>query len=169
GLLANDTDADGDPLIAVLDFASFNGSLNFHADGSFRFVPDPGFSGTTTFTYHASDGSDSSNVATVTITVIRDDTPTPTLTNTPTDTPTNTPRPTETSIPTDVPTDTPTNTPIPPTDTPSNTPTTTPTPTDTPTATPTDTPPSTADVAITKTASPAPATAGTTPTDILTG
>ena len=38
-------------------------------DGSFVYTPTPGLWGTDTFTYHANDGTDNSNVATVTIQV----------------------------------------------------------------------------------------------------
>jgi uncharacterized repeat protein (TIGR01451 family) len=122
GLLANDSDPDGDPLTAVLDSASFNGSLSLYPDGSFYFTPDPGFSGTTSFTYHASDSIDSSTVATVTITVVLDNTPTPTATLTNTPMPSDTPSATPTDTATDTPTNAPTATPTPThTDTPTNT------------------------------------------------
>lgn len=69
GVLTNDTDADGDLLSASLGTGPANGSLTLAADGSFSYTPTPGFEGTDTFTYLASDGSLRSNVATVTITV----------------------------------------------------------------------------------------------------
>ena len=69
GVLSNDTDDDSDPLTAVLDIGPANGSLTLNANGSFDYTPDQDFSGADTFTYHANDGSDNSNVATVTITV----------------------------------------------------------------------------------------------------
>jgi VCBS repeat-containing protein len=69
GILANDTDADGDTLTAVLDSAPSNGSLTLNADGSFTYTPDTSFTGVDTFTYHANDGTANSNIATVTITV----------------------------------------------------------------------------------------------------
>ena len=69
GILANDTDADGDTLTAVLDSAPSNGSLTLNADGSFTYTPDTSFTGVDTFTYHANDGAVNSNIATVTITV----------------------------------------------------------------------------------------------------
>ena len=70
GVLDNDTDIDGPTQTAVLDsnpthFAAFN----FNADGSFSYTPDPGFTGIDTFDYHVNDGSEDSNVATVTINV----------------------------------------------------------------------------------------------------
>jgi VCBS repeat-containing protein len=46
-----------------------HGSLTLNADGSFTYTPDQDFNGTDTFIYQASDGTNPSNVATVTITV----------------------------------------------------------------------------------------------------
>jgi VCBS repeat-containing protein len=69
GVLGNDTDADGDPLTAVLDTDPSNGTLTLNLDGSFDYAPDVNFNGTDTFTYRANDGSVDSNVAAVTITV----------------------------------------------------------------------------------------------------
>jgi alpha-tubulin suppressor-like RCC1 family protein/uncharacterized protein YkwD/thiol-disulfide isomerase/thioredoxin/plastocyanin/uncharacterized membrane protein YphA (DoxX/SURF4 family) len=69
GVLANDTDADGDPLTASLVTGTANGALTLNANGSFSYTPNAGFTGTDNFTYQASDGKSDSNVATVTITV----------------------------------------------------------------------------------------------------
>jgi hypothetical protein len=74
GLLANDTDPDGDPLTAQIHatpVSSFptNGTLSLNADGSFTYLPDFGFSGTDTFTYIARDPRGGNDTATVTITV----------------------------------------------------------------------------------------------------
>jgi large repetitive protein len=69
GLLANDTDADGDPLSAVLVNGPAHGSLTLNANGSFTYTPNGNFNGTDSFTYKASDGSLQSGTATVTITV----------------------------------------------------------------------------------------------------
>jgi hypothetical protein len=44
-------------------------TLAFDEDGSFVYTPTLDFNGVVTFTYHADDGTASSNVATVTITV----------------------------------------------------------------------------------------------------
>jgi Bacterial Ig domain/Right handed beta helix region len=72
GVLANDTDPDGDSLNAVLvsgpSHAATNG-FTLNQDGSFSYTPAANFFGTDTFTYKANDGSADSNVATVTITV----------------------------------------------------------------------------------------------------
>ncbi|HXV64356.1 MAG TPA: Ig-like domain-containing protein [Vicinamibacteria bacterium] len=69
GVLANDSDANGDPLTAVLDASTTHGNLTLNPNGSFTYTPEPGFSGADSFTYHAHDGLASSNVATVDITV----------------------------------------------------------------------------------------------------
>ncbi|HUE70877.1 MAG TPA: Ig-like domain-containing protein, partial [Pirellulaceae bacterium] len=69
GLLANDSDPEGDALSAELVAGPANGLLTLNADGSFEYTPNDGFNGADTFTYTASDGSSSSNTATVTINV----------------------------------------------------------------------------------------------------
>lgn len=67
GVLANDTDADGDPLTASLVSSTGNGVLSLAADGSFTYLPAANFDGTDTFSYLASDGSESSAATVVTI------------------------------------------------------------------------------------------------------
>ena len=57
------------PLTAVLVSGVANGTLALQPDGSFSFTPPPGFSGATSFTYQADDGTARSNTATATITV----------------------------------------------------------------------------------------------------
>jgi hypothetical protein len=69
GVLANDSDPDGDPLTAALQTTPTNGSASVNGDGSFSYTPDDGFIGTDTFTYVASDGFGGADKATVTITV----------------------------------------------------------------------------------------------------
>jgi hypothetical protein len=69
GVLSNDTDADNDPLTAVLVAGPTHGTLSLASNGAFSYVPAAGFSGQDTFTYQASDGDGVSNVATVTIDV----------------------------------------------------------------------------------------------------
>lgn len=69
GVLANDTDADGDPLTAALVSGPGNGTLTLNPDGSFAYIPNSSFTGTDSFAYKASDGQDTSAPATVTITV----------------------------------------------------------------------------------------------------
>ena len=70
GVLANDTDANGDALTAqVIGGPPPNGDLTFNANGSFSYTPDPDFNGTDQFSYRANDGSANSATTTVTITV----------------------------------------------------------------------------------------------------
>ncbi|MGQ0618296.1 MAG: Ig-like domain-containing protein [Panacagrimonas sp.] len=69
GLLANDLDVENSTLSAILVSAPANGTLNLNADGSFSYISREGFGGADSFTYRASDGSDESNIAIVSITV----------------------------------------------------------------------------------------------------
>ncbi len=70
GVLSNDTDADGDNLtVASLASGVNNGSLILNSDGSFNYTPNAGFDGIDSFSYVATDGNASSNVATVNISV----------------------------------------------------------------------------------------------------
>ncbi len=69
GVLSNDSDADGDALTATKLSGPTNGSLTLNANGSFSYTPTAGFSGDDSFTYRASDGTDSSASASVTISV----------------------------------------------------------------------------------------------------
>jgi VCBS repeat-containing protein len=69
GVLGNDTDADGDPLTAVLVRGPANGTLTLNPDGSFTYTPGPNFNGADSFTYQASDGLDQSAPVTVAIAV----------------------------------------------------------------------------------------------------
>ncbi|MFE7506640.1 LamG-like jellyroll fold domain-containing protein [Promicromonospora sp. NPDC057488] len=69
GLLANDTDLDGDDLTATGLTQPAHGDVVLSANGSFTYTPDSGFFGTDTFTYKASDGAATSAATTVTITV----------------------------------------------------------------------------------------------------
>ncbi len=69
GLLANDSDADGDMLGTVLVSNPANGLLAFREDGTFIYTPNPNFSGVDTFQYEATDGIASTSPTTVTITV----------------------------------------------------------------------------------------------------
>jgi VCBS repeat-containing protein len=69
GVLANDTDAGGDSLTAVLDTAPAHGQLSLNSDGTFTYTPDAGFKGTDSFSYHATDGMDDSNSVMVSLQV----------------------------------------------------------------------------------------------------
>jgi VCBS repeat-containing protein len=69
GILANDSDNDGDSLSAVLVSGPTHGTVVLNADGAFSYTPAPNYNGPDSFTYHANDGSLDSNVATVSLTV----------------------------------------------------------------------------------------------------
>jgi uncharacterized delta-60 repeat protein len=69
GVLVNDTDADGDPLTAILVARPTNGFMSLSADGSFRYIPKTNYNGTDSFTYKVNDGKADSAVTTVTITI----------------------------------------------------------------------------------------------------
>ena len=69
GVLANDTDADSDPLTAVLDTDVSHGTLALNVNGGFTYTPTTGYTGPDSFTYHANDGTADSNVVTVSLTV----------------------------------------------------------------------------------------------------
>ena len=69
GVLGNDTDAETDPLAAVLESDVSHGTLVLASDGGFSYAPTGGYSGPDSFTYHATDGIADSNVVTVSLTV----------------------------------------------------------------------------------------------------
>jgi hypothetical protein len=63
------TDADGNPLVYIVNAAPLNGSLT-GAPPDLTYTPDVGFSGVDSFGFIALDGTTVSNVATITITVL---------------------------------------------------------------------------------------------------
>ena len=69
GVLANDSDPDGDALSAVLLDAPATGVLALNSNGSFTFSPAVGFTGEVYFTYRAYDGQNYSPAAQVKIIV----------------------------------------------------------------------------------------------------
>lgn len=69
GVLANDTDVELQPLTASKVSDPANGTVTLNPNGSFTYTPNANFVGVDTFTYRASDGTDQSNIATVSITV----------------------------------------------------------------------------------------------------
>jgi VCBS repeat-containing protein len=69
GVLFNDTDANADFLTAKALSQPGHGILQLNSNGSFRYKPANGFTGTDSFSYQANDGLVGSNTATVTITV----------------------------------------------------------------------------------------------------
>ena len=74
GILSNDSDPNGLDLIPSVTRNPSNGVLNLNNDGSFTFIPNQGFSGNDSFTYIVNNGSENSEEATVTITVLRQQT-----------------------------------------------------------------------------------------------
>jgi hypothetical protein len=56
GVLANDSDPNGDNLISIVDTLPSHGSMTLNPDGSFDYTPALDFFGSDTFTYLASDG-----------------------------------------------------------------------------------------------------------------
>jgi hypothetical protein len=69
GVLANDSDGDGDLLLATIEQSPLHGSLTLASNGGFIYTPNAGFAGQDSFSYRASDGTSISDVATVVITV----------------------------------------------------------------------------------------------------
>ena len=69
GVLANDTDADGDTLSSILVANVSHGTLTLGANGSISYVPTAGYVGSDSFTYKANDGALDSNTVTVSLTV----------------------------------------------------------------------------------------------------
>ncbi len=72
GVLANDSDPNPTlgPLTAELVSDATSGQVTLLADGSFTYVPGPGFAGTDRFTYRAKNSRTRSDAAAVTITVL---------------------------------------------------------------------------------------------------
>ena len=70
GVLANDTDLDGDTLnVSQILTNVSNGTLVWNANGSFTYTPNAAFVGQDSFTYQVSDGNGGLGQATVNITV----------------------------------------------------------------------------------------------------
>jgi len=70
GVLANDTDVDyNTTLVAVLDTTVLHGVLNLNPNGSFEYIPNEYYFGIDKFTYRATDGNRTSDIAVVTFNV----------------------------------------------------------------------------------------------------
>jgi hypothetical protein len=76
-VLANDTDADGDPLTIIAVTQGAHGSVTFSA-GSVSYTPNAGYVGSDSFTYTIDDGDGGHDTATVSVNVT--DTQAPTIT-----------------------------------------------------------------------------------------
>ena len=68
-LLGNDTDVEHDSLTIASVAQGSNGTVVLNSDGTVTFTPDANFNGVADFSYVASDGTDLSNSATVTVNV----------------------------------------------------------------------------------------------------
>ncbi len=68
-VLANDEDADGDPLSASIASGPANGTVIANPDGTFTYTPNADFNGTDSFTYSLSDGQGGGATATVSVAV----------------------------------------------------------------------------------------------------
>src|SRR5205085_2094088 len=69
GVLANDSDVDGNPLTAIQVSGTAHGTLSLGADGGFTYTPAANYNGPDSFTYKANDGLLNSKTVTVTLTV----------------------------------------------------------------------------------------------------
>ncbi len=67
GVLANDTDADGDVLRASVVTRPNKGQLTLRHNGSFTYAPKRNFNGTVRFVYRSSDGKGGTDRAVVTL------------------------------------------------------------------------------------------------------
>src|SRR5213075_1113262 len=65
GVLANDSDVDGDPLSSILVSQPTHGVLTLNTNGGFSYLPATNYLGSDSFTYQANDGALNSGVATV--------------------------------------------------------------------------------------------------------
>jgi VCBS repeat-containing protein len=68
-LLANDRDPDGDEMLIVTHTDPQHGELNVFLDGNINYTPDPGYTGTDTFSYVLTDGQADSSPVSVSIDV----------------------------------------------------------------------------------------------------
>lgn len=70
GLLANDTDADGDTISVASATQPSHGTLTWSADGAVSYVPNANYNGPDGFTYSITDGKGGADSATVAINVL---------------------------------------------------------------------------------------------------
>src|SRR5204863_692463 len=69
GLLANDTDIDGDTLTPTITLEPLHGTVTVNPDGSFSYTPEADYNGLDGFSYLVGDGTTTSDVASATITI----------------------------------------------------------------------------------------------------
>lgn len=70
GVVTNDSDPENQALTATLVTNVQHGQLTWLGDGTFDYQPAPNYFGVDTFTYRVSDGTNASNIATVTLDVL---------------------------------------------------------------------------------------------------
>jgi Bacterial Ig domain len=76
GVLANDSDPNGEAMTSALQSGPSHGSVTLDANGSFTYTPAAGYSGPDAFSYVASDGLLTSGAVTVALTVTPNEIPT---------------------------------------------------------------------------------------------
>lgn len=72
GILTNSlsgTDIDSTVLTFILDQDVIHGNLNLNSSGTFTYTPNANYFGTDVFTFHISDGTNASSIATGSITI----------------------------------------------------------------------------------------------------
>lgn len=72
GVLANDSDVDGDTLTVTVVTGPTNGSLTLNENGSFTYTPDLNYNGADSFTYQVDDGNGGTAQAVASINVVAD-------------------------------------------------------------------------------------------------
>jgi len=100
GVLANDSDIDGDTLTATKVNNPAHGTVVLAGNGEFSYTPNAGYAGPDAFSYKAGDGTAFSPIRVVSLTVAAIPTPPPTATPVPTPVPTVAPTPTPEVTPT---------------------------------------------------------------------
>ncbi len=70
GVQANDVAENFQPFSSVIVTNPSDGTVTLNSDGAFTYIPNANFAGTDSFTYEDVQGSNTSNIATVTITVL---------------------------------------------------------------------------------------------------
>ena len=78
GVLANDSDPDGDPIEVPSASTPANGTLTMQRVGSFQYTPDPGFTGVDTFRYAVEDDQGNTTGVSVVVTITVTPSPDPT-------------------------------------------------------------------------------------------
>ena len=69
GVIANDTDQEGDALSAYIENNVSHGNLVFRTDGSFSYIPETNYNGTDEFSYYLNDKTSNSDTVNVIINI----------------------------------------------------------------------------------------------------